>query len=244
MFVAAMVGSGLALYSGGLELPGHLLAVVFVVSGWITSVCIHEFAHAVAAYLGGDTSVKEKGYLTLDPLKYTEPLYSVILPVIFLIVGGIGLPGGAVYIKDSALRARWWASIVALAGPLGTLVFGALTIWPFLLRSPSQMTANNQLFWSALAFLAFLQVTSLLFNLIPIPPLDGFRLISPWLPVRIQAQAYAYSTVLLMLVYLLFWYGGPGTELFWDVIYGLADRLHIPIALIHVGRSLLSFFPW
>src|SRR3984893_6060226 len=71
------------------------IVIVFVVAGWITSVCIHEFAHALVAYLGGDRSVVASGYLTLDPLRYTNVLLSLVMPVAFLLLGGIGLPSGA-----------------------------------------------------------------------------------------------------------------------------------------------------
>ncbi len=72
------------------------------------SLCLHEFGHALAAYLGGDTSVRDAGYLTLNPLKYSHPLLSIIMPVLFLMMGGIGLPGGAVYINRHALRSSTW----------------------------------------------------------------------------------------------------------------------------------------
>jgi Zn-dependent protease len=54
---------------------------VFVFLGWILSLCLHEFGHAIAAYYGGDTSVKEKGYLTLNPLKYVDPVLTLIMPI-------------------------------------------------------------------------------------------------------------------------------------------------------------------
>src|SRR6267143_6454520 len=72
----------------------------------IFSVCLHEFGHAIVAYYGGDTSVLEKGYLTFNPLIYTHPVYSLLLPVLFMMLGGIGLPGGAVYIERDRLRSE------------------------------------------------------------------------------------------------------------------------------------------
>src|SRR5881394_1341331 len=84
---------------------------------WIFSVCLHEFGHAIVAYHGGDTSVREKGYLTFNPLKYTHPVYSLLMPVLFMMLGGIGLPGGAVYIERDRLRSREWETAVSLAGP-------------------------------------------------------------------------------------------------------------------------------
>src|SRR3990172_4827518 len=98
------------------------MTFAIVLIGWIFSLCLHEFSHALVAYLGGDTSVKDKGYLTFNPLKYTHPVYSIVLPLVFLVMGGIGLPGGAVYIETERLRSPRWRSAVSLAGPLANLV--------------------------------------------------------------------------------------------------------------------------
>src|ERR1700741_2320636 len=68
----------------------------FVLAGWVVSLCLHEFGHALAAFLCGDRSVRDKGYLTLDPLRYTDLQFSIFWPLVFLAMGGIGLPGGAV----------------------------------------------------------------------------------------------------------------------------------------------------
>ena len=78
------------------------MTFIVVLVGWIFSLCLHEFSHALVAYYGGDTTVREKGYLTFNPLKYTHPVYSLLLPMLFLLLGGIGLPGGAVYIENAS----------------------------------------------------------------------------------------------------------------------------------------------
>src|SRR4029077_11982516 len=91
--------------------------VAIVVILWIFSVCLHEFAHAWVAYRGGDYTVRDKGYLDFNPLRYVHPVTSILLPVLFLVIGGIGLPGGAVYINTSLLRSAKWETAVSLAGP-------------------------------------------------------------------------------------------------------------------------------
>ena len=72
----------------------RLAVVLFVAGGWLVSLCLHEFGHAVVALWGGDRSVVAKGYLTLNPLRYTEVGLSLVLPRLFLLMGGLGLPGG------------------------------------------------------------------------------------------------------------------------------------------------------
>src|SRR5512139_4306787 len=72
---------------------------IFVIAGWIVSLCLHEFGHAFTAWRFGDHDVAVRGYLTLNPFKYSSPLLSIGLPLLFIALGGIGLPGGAVYVR-------------------------------------------------------------------------------------------------------------------------------------------------
>ncbi|MEL7209419.1 MAG: site-2 protease family protein, partial [Actinomycetota bacterium] len=88
---------------------------VFVLVGWVVSLCLHEFAHAVTAFVGGDRSVADKGYLTLDPRHYAEPGLSLVLPILFVLLGGIGLPGGAVWINRAAERSPPTKAVTAWA---------------------------------------------------------------------------------------------------------------------------------
>src|SRR5437867_1245658 len=89
-----------------------------VLVGWIISVILHEFAHGVVAYWGGDYTIRERGGLTLNPLQYVDPLFSIIVPVIILFLGGVPLPGGVTYIRRDLLRSKAWETAVSLAGPL------------------------------------------------------------------------------------------------------------------------------
>jgi hypothetical protein len=86
--------------------PPGVLTFAFVVVGWVLSVVVHEFAHAFVAYKAGDHTIVEKGYLSLDPLKYTDLQTSLILPLVALAIGGIGFPGGAVYLRDDLMRSK------------------------------------------------------------------------------------------------------------------------------------------
>jgi len=105
------------------------LVAAFVCIGWIISVCLHEFGHAIVAYWGGDTSVKDKGYLRLNPLKYTDINLSLTLPLIFVLMGGIPLPGGAIYINHHRLRNRWWQSAVSAAVPISSAIAILNELW-------------------------------------------------------------------------------------------------------------------
>lgn len=236
-----MLASGGGLYFGAPEAAVPLLTTLFVISGWITSVCIHEFGHALAAYLGGDFSVRDAGYLTLNPVKYTHPLLSIVLPVLYVLMGGIGLPGGAVYVDTRALRSKRWESLTSAAGPLGTLLFGTLIGWPFLFDWTAWVTEQNFYFWPALAVLAFLQVSSLVLNLIPLPPLDGFGIIAPLFTWELRHRMYMVGNMLLMLLFLALWQDGPLTDAFWSTARALAGILRIPLDLVWAGWQQFLF---
>ena len=98
---------------------------VFVIAGWIVSLCLHEFGHAVTAWRFGEQDVAVRGYLTLNPLKYSNPLLSLGLPVLITLLGGIGLPGGAVWVRTSFMTKRQ-KTIVSLAGPFMNVVLAVL----------------------------------------------------------------------------------------------------------------------
>jgi hypothetical protein len=115
-------GACAALTSGTARTAG---IVALVLGGWAVALCLHEFGHALTAYRGGDRSVRAKGYLTLDIRRYTDPVMSLLMPLALLALGGVPLPGGAVWINRAALRSRAVASAVSLAGPLTNLALGA-----------------------------------------------------------------------------------------------------------------------
>lgn len=192
---ATVVGGVLASLSGtAARIAGVILIVL---GGWATSLCLHEFGHAYLAYHGGDRSVRAKGYLTLDPRRYTDPVLSIVLPLIFVLVGGIPLAGGAVWINHHALRSRRRESMVSLAGPLTNLVLGlVLSTAVATVRMPFGLA-------SGLSFLAFLQVIAFVLNILPIPGLDGYGAIDPWLSPQAQqfgARARPWAPIVVFLL--------------------------------------------
>ena len=234
--VAATVVSGGFLYFGPPANFVPILALVFVVAGWVTSVCVHEFGHALVAYLGGDRSVAASGYLTLDPLKYTHVLLSIVIPIVFLLFGGIGLPGGAVYINHSAIRSKVWDSAVSAAGPVGTLLCLLLVAVPFLVPGHETWITNVNIgFFQALAFLAFIEVIALLLNLLPIPGLDGFGILRPWLPYSAQDLAVRYGQLAIILVFVALWYVAPIRGAFFGTASNIALALGVDPALVAGG---------
>ncbi len=232
--------SGLAVWRYGANV-GHgprFLLFVFVVSGWIVSLCLHEFGHAFFAWRSGDRSVATNGYLTLNPLKYTDVTLSFLLPVLFLLLGGIGLPGGAVYIDRGAIRGRLRHSLISAAGPLANLVF-AIVLGVILTHLAKSL--DHALFWSGLAFLAFLQVTAAVLNLLPVPGLDGFGIVEPYLPRHWVHQANRVGGYAFMALLALLWFPPVNRE-FFSLVYHLTDLFGIDSNLTAVGHALFQFW--
>jgi Zn-dependent protease len=158
--------------------PGPL-TFAFVMLGWILSVMAHEYSHAAVAYLAGDHTVADKGYLSFDPRRYGHLQTTLVIPLIAVALGGIGFPGGAVYLRNDLMRSRVWRSAAALAGPVANLV---LLVWLAMIFSLWRWLDLGSPFYEALAFLALLQAMALILNLLPLPGLDGFGAIRPFLP--------------------------------------------------------------
>ncbi|MGH7763614.1 MAG: Clp protease N-terminal domain-containing protein [Candidatus Dormibacteraceae bacterium] len=234
--LAATALSGVMLAQG--ILPGFVgpLTIIFVTAGWITSLCIHEFGHALVAYLGGDRAVATSGYLTLNPLRYTNVLLSLVLPVIFLLLGGIGLPGGAVYINHTVLRSKAWDTAVSVAGPVGTLLCGLLVAAPFYLPGLNTVALGRLEFYEALAFLAFIEAIALVLNLLPIPGLDGFGILRPWLPYSVQDYAVRFGQMAIIGVFIVLWFVPPVSSAFFGAVTQITDWTGIPQLLIAYGH--------
>lgn len=234
--VALFLTAGVMAWQGFGNMTVNIL--LFVIAGWLVSLSLHEYAHALLAYLNGDRSTAERGYLTLNLLKYTHPVLSIGLPVLFLLLGGIGLPGGAVWIDRHAIRSKVAESLVSLAGPGVNVAFTILLSLPFALGAN---TFEHTDFWAGLAFLAFLQLTASLLNLLPIPGVDGGNVLRPWLTPQ---WAKGFDTIapfgMLLLFVLIF---EPRVNLiFFTIVYDVASLIGLPPYLISQGQHLFQFW--
>lgn len=168
-----------------------VLAIVYALT-------IHEFSHALAATYLGDDTAKYSGRLSLNPLMHLE-----FLGTLMLLFAGFGW-GRPVPVNIYNLRfRRWGESLVALAGPLSN--FLSVVLFIIIIRLVIGFVAPDSL---VLVFLAYLILVNLIlgvFNLIPIPPLDGSRLLYAILPYRFDdfKQKFAVNGPWLLLVLIL-----------------------------------------
>lgn len=238
--VAVTGATGAMLWTG--YGPARLNAFGFVVCGWLVSLCLHEFAHALVAYRAGDDSVAARGYLTLNPLKYSHPLLSIVLPVAVVVLGGIGLPGGAVWVDRHAIAGRLRHTLISAAGPATNVVFTVLLALPFAIGIvPDTGATARREFWAALALLGFLQLTASLLNLLPVPGLDGGNMLQPWLSSQWRRGYDLVAPFGFLLLFGLLWSEPVGTW-FWSLVFAVSDAIGLPSRWYAEGFELIRFW--
>ena len=140
----------------------------------VLAISVHEFAHALTADWLGDPTPRSQGRLTLDPRRHLDPFGSIM----FLIAGfGWGKP---VYTDPRYFRtdARTGMALVAAAGPLSNLLLAYLASFPYRLG----LMSHESLSYSVASLFIYLNVTLIVFNLLPVAPLDGYRVAVGLLP--------------------------------------------------------------
>lgn len=238
--VAVMLVTGWAVWTDFSANRGVAI-FLFVVAAWIVSLCLHEYAHARTALHGGDISIGAKGYLTLNPLKYTHALLSIVLPVVFVILGGIGLPGGAVFIERHRIKGRWKHSLISAAGPLTNLAFAVVLMLPFLFPGMLPDAGEHVPFLSALAFLAMLQVTAAILNFLPVPGLDGYGVIEPWLSQKTRRQVEPFAPYGLIAVFGFLWI--PEINIaFFEMVDAVMEVFDVPVDATALGYDWFRFW--
>jgi Zn-dependent protease len=237
-------------------LPDDPAAFAGVIAIILLSLSWHEAAHAWVADRLGDPTARQLGRVTLNPIKHLDPFLSIVLPALlytffgFLVGGGKPVP---INVMNFRHKARDFM-LVALAGPGSNLVLAAgcgalfvLGVWTGLLEpmvvenpyGPAQVFAPTFLPWDQalstpellLKVGVLLNIGLALFNLLPVPPLDGSRVIGWMLPRPMQVRWYAMDRIgfLILIIVLLpldgmqyVWAGMLGT---FDAVGTTIDRI-------------------
>ena len=184
---------------------------VYMLVGLIIGVIIHEYMHGYVAYRMGDTTAKRAGRLTLDPLAHIDPFGTVILPGMLLLLSIMGygtfIIGYAkpVPINPFLFRKPRGIIWVSLAGPLSNLALGVVFIGVIrLLVSLDGGAVLDKMILTCL-FIAYINILLFVFNLIPIPPLDGSRVLGYFLRGEAKRfyqslEPYGFFVVLLLVM--------------------------------------------
>ena len=190
------------------------LEIIIVIIIFLFSVIIHELAHGWVALSLGDLTAQRAGRLTLNPMKHLDPIGSILLPGLLILMNFLGA-GGIIFgwakpvpvnpynFKDK----RWGSAKVATAGPLANICLAL--IFGLAIRFAPMISSTQGLF---LIFLYIVQINLILaiFNLMPVPPLDGSHILFSFLPRSAQNIKIALSRhgliLLLFVIFFLFQY--------------------------------------
>ncbi|MCX6701935.1 MAG: site-2 protease family protein [Candidatus Zambryskibacteria bacterium] len=177
---------------------------IFSILILIFSVVIHEVSHGYSAYLQGDNTAKYQGRLTLNPLKHLEWFGSFLLPLMSYFFGGfiIGWAKPVPFNPYNLRNQRWGEAIVAIAGPLSNI---CIALFFGLLIRFGILTQFGQAFTYIASTIVFINLILATFNLIPIPPLDGSKILFSILPYHLQnVRDFFERNSLFILIFFIF----------------------------------------
>ena len=207
-------------------LPVAIVVAIMLLVGFP----VHEFSHALAAYRLGDATAKLQGRLTLNPIVHFDPLGGMLLLLTFLGSGG-GLGFG--WAKPTPVNPRnlqggpQGEAIVAIAGPISNLVLAIIGALPlrYLIANPALAAQIPPLVLQVLGTFVLINLVLMLFNLVPIPPLDGSKVLFAFLPPqtawRWRPVLEQYGLILLLLVFFL----PPGDSIGGRILVPVLDAL-------------------
>ncbi len=206
---------------------------MFILIILIFSAILHEYAHGYAAYYLGDPTAKNMGRLTLNPIPHIDPFYTILLPLLMIVLPTSFIIGGAkpVPINPFNLRGKYAQMKVALAGPGSNIALAVL--FGIFIRFFPFVRENESLFF-AFSAVVFVNLLLAVFNLLPIPPLDGSHVLFTFFPAiseKIKSIFAQYGFFIFLAVIFLF------ANFIFYAIFVLISFLFYPIT----GFPLMDF---
>jgi Zn-dependent protease len=187
----------------------------------LIAMVVHEFMHAYVGYKLGDATAKDEGRLTLNPLKHIDPFTTVLLPAVawfvfgFLVLAAKPVPFNPYKVKYQ----EYGAALIAAAGPLSNLALAIITSLVYNATLPSGFVG------ALLDLFVGLNVALFVFNLIPIPPLDGSRILYAFAPEPLQEFMQKIEPYGFFIIIGLIMVGGFGS------------------VIVHINQSVLNLLP-
>jgi len=205
------------------------IGIIFSIAVLIMSVVIHELAHGYMADYLGDPTAKYAGRLTLNPIAHLDLMGSFIVPVILLMI-----PGGMVFgwakpvpVNPFNLRnQKWGEALVALAGPVSNLILGL--IFGFCIRFAPELGLTPA-FVELSVFIVLINIVLAFFNLIPIPPLDGSKILFALLGPKANEVRYFFERYWIITIFIVVFVVFPAIA--WpimDTVFWLFTGMRLP----------------
>lgn len=191
-------------------MPIEVAQVIIVLVVIVASVILHELSHGLIAYWLGDRTAKDAGRLTLNPFKHIDPIMSIAVPLVLYLIGA-PVFGGAKPVPINERNLKWgvWGmALVAIAGPLTNFFLALLS---FLIGQFTGLLdgVGGQLWAFTFVELIVINLGFMIFNLIPIPPLDGSRVLFAIAPDAVRRIMLAMEPYGIFIIYgLIFFFGG------------------------------------
>ncbi len=196
---------------------------LFAFAAFIYSVVLHEVAHGLVAYSMGDSTAKDLGRLTLNPLRHIDLVGSILVPLVFFYLTGFvfGYAKPVPYNPHNLSDRRYGPAKVGLAGPLANIILAVL--FGLVLRVVGSQLGDAPAV-NLMQYIVWVNLILAVFNLMPIPPLDGHWLALTFVPARLSSVLlglYRYSyVVLLAFIFFIFPLFVPLVALLFRVITG------------------------
>lgn len=199
----------------------------------LTSVILHELAHGLVAYALGDSTAKEQGRLTLNPLKHLDPVLSLAVPVFSFLVTGVAFGGAKPVPVDSRnlKGGAWGMALVAVAGPLTNFILSLLS---FLIgHFTGILYTGTDLPYLIISQLIMVNLSFFVFNILPIPPLDGSRVLYAIAPDGARSvMEKLEQTVGVWLVFILLIVSGSFfSRLIGNMAYGVLSFFYFLVGI-------------
>lgn len=198
----------------------------FLVIAFIIGITVHEWAHAYSAYKFGDPTAKMLGRVTFNPAKHVD-----VFGVILLAIAGFGWAKPVPVDRRNFSNPRFMSIVVSLVGPLSNLVLAIIALFvQIILRNNGYSEASiggEGAIYQTVSMLVYINMVLFVFNLIPIPPLDGYRIIEDLAPRRLQIEMQKYEHWGLF-VFILVVFIDPISRVTIDPLFGWgADLIRI-----------------
>ena len=244
-WVPFLVHCGLVLLTGALLFAGVLdgaaekaVGVFFMLFLMSLKVAFHEFGHAIIAYRAGDYTVRSSGYLTLNMLRYTDPFSSILLPGLIFIWAGVFIPGGAVYLNPALIdqNRKLWVD-------LGGIIMDILTLIALIFIAYATFPFADPAYVALVSAAVYLSIGLIIFNLLPIPPLDGYSALAELAPARIREIMYvirAQAGFMILLAVFMFGRGLFGA--LWDGVHVIYSLLWLDYLPAYMGLQMIRVF--
>ncbi len=186
----------------GLEFIFQILILIF-------SVVIHEVSHGLAALYLGDNTAKDEGRLTLNPINHLDPFGSILLPIITYLSGGFifGWAKPVPYNPYNLRNQKWGPGVVGAAGPISNIIIAI--VFGMIIRFSGYLSFLPGPFFQIALYITFLNIVLAVFNLVPIPPLDGSKVLFALFPkISFKAQAFMERYGIILLLVFIFFLSG------------------------------------